>query len=104
MVTQVDPMPHKVSDSSETRQIAPAGDRTVRALEELADRLDAIATGGPLGRWLGGADARLKDLVRTGRIRPPLRRGRVEFDRLDLPAGPESRALHALLEERRGGR
>ena len=50
------------------------------------------------------ADARLKDLIRTGRIRPPLRRGRLDFDRHDLPVDPESRALQALLEERRGGR
>jgi prevent-host-death family protein len=51
-----------------------------------------------------GHEARLKDLVRTGRIRPPLRRGRMDFDRLDLPPDPESRGLQALLEERRGGR
>ncbi|MGH7571326.1 MAG: type II toxin-antitoxin system Phd/YefM family antitoxin [Gemmatimonadota bacterium] len=51
-----------------------------------------------------GADARLRDLVRTGRIRPPLRRGRVDFDSLELPADPESLGLQALLEERRGGR
>jgi prevent-host-death family protein len=51
-----------------------------------------------------GADARLRELVRTGRIRPPIRRGRLEFEGLDLPADPESRALQALLEERRGGR
>jgi hypothetical protein len=31
---------------------------TLRALEKLADRLDAIATAAPLGRWLGRSDAR----------------------------------------------
>ena len=51
-----------------------------------------------------GAEARLRDMVRTGRIRPPLRRGRLELDRLERPADPESRGLKALLEERRGGR
>ncbi len=65
--------------------------------------------GTPVARLSGiagarGADARLKDLVRTGRIRPPLRHGRVNFDRLDLPTDPESRGLQALLEERHGGR
>lgn len=51
-----------------------------------------------------GAEARLRDLVRTGRVRPPLRRGHMDFDRLDLPPDPESRGLQALLEERRGSR
>jgi len=51
-----------------------------------------------------GADARLQELVRTGRIRPPLRQGRMDFDRQEIPADPESRGLEALLEERHGGR
>jgi hypothetical protein len=52
-------MPPKDSGSSDAVQIVQTSERTLRALEELADRLDAIATAGPLGRWLGGADARV---------------------------------------------
>ncbi len=95
--------------------------RTVSISElkaKLSQYIDAVRSGHevivtdrgtPVARLLGvvgarGADARLKDLVRTGRIRPPLRRGRVDLDRLDLPADPDGRGLQALLEERRGGR
>jgi hypothetical protein len=49
----------KNSDSSEAVSIVQTSERTLRALEELADRLDAITTRGTLGRWLGGADARV---------------------------------------------
>ena len=51
-----------------------------------------------------GADARLRELLRTGRIHPPRRPGRVDLDRFDLPPDPDGRGLEALLEERRGGR
>jgi hypothetical protein len=50
------------------------------------------------------SDARMRELIRTGQIRPPLRRGHLNLERLDLPADPEGRALAALLEERRGDR
>ncbi len=51
-----------------------------------------------------GAEARLKDLIRTGRIRPPIRRGPVDFRQHNPPADPAGRGLQVLLEERRGAR
>lgn len=69
----------------------------------VTDRGTPVARLSPVA-GVRGADARMIELVRTGQIRPPLRRGRLNLERLDLPADPEGRALATLLEERRGDR
>jgi len=59
-----------------------------------------------LARIEGGEsqDARMQQLIREGRIRPPRRPLPADFFDRPRPADPEGRALRYLLEERREGR
>lgn len=78
--------------------------RAVREGEEVlvTDRGTVVARISPVP---AGEDpnARLRSLERTGRVRPRLKRGRVDFSSLRRPDDPEGRSLDIVLEERRSG-
>jgi prevent-host-death family protein len=72
---------------------------------------DVVVTdrGRPVARLTalaGDADPRLAELVRTGTVRPPLRRRQQDAPAVIRPAvdDPDGRLLTALLEEREQGR
>jgi hypothetical protein len=54
--TQGIQMPPRQNDASDVARFEPRED-AVRALEDLADRLDAIATKTDVARWIGRSDA-----------------------------------------------
>ncbi|MDH3735306.1 MAG: type II toxin-antitoxin system prevent-host-death family antitoxin [Gemmatimonadota bacterium] len=72
---------------------------------------DIIVTdrGRPVARLVGLAgetarESRLHQLIRLGRVRPPVGRRKTTSRPPARPADPEGRALDALLDERRTGR
>jgi prevent-host-death family protein len=77
----------------------------VRAGEEIivTDRGRPVARVSPVAGAMD-EDARVAELVRTGRARPPIEPLPPDFWTLPRPADPEGRVLSALLEERAEGR
>ena len=77
----------------------------VRAGEEVivTDRGRPIARIAPISDSLH-MEGRLERLVRTGEVRPPVRKDALDLDQLTRPADPEGRARALLLEERAEGR
>lgn len=77
---------------------------TVREGEEVlvTNRGRPVARIQPIEGW-EDFDARTQWLIRTGRAKPPERRGRLDLDR-ELPKDPEGLSIQFLIEERRSGR
>ena len=77
----------------------------VRHGQELivTDRGRPIARISPV-RGLDQSESRRDWLIRTGRLRPPIRPVDRSWRRLPRPADPEGKSLAALLEERAEGR
>ena len=77
----------------------------VRAGEDVivTDRGKPIARITPISDSLH-MEERLERLVRTGEVRPPVRKDALDLDQLTRPADPEGRARALLLEERAEGR
>lgn len=49
-------------------------------------------------------EARIRELIRTGRLIPPRKKGRIDFSRFTPPEDPQGCILAGLLEERHEGR
>lgn len=77
----------------------------VRSGEEIivTDRGNPVARISPV-EGAAKLEAQVEDLVRTGRLVPPRRKGQLDLSRLSRPKDPDGRVLAALLEERREGR
>ncbi|MCK5448336.1 MAG: type II toxin-antitoxin system prevent-host-death family antitoxin [Gemmatimonadetes bacterium] len=85
--------------------------RLSRYLDMVRAGEDVIVTdrGKPIARITPISDSlhmeeRLERLVRTGEVRPPVRKDALDLDQLTRPADPEGRARALLLEERAEGR
>ena len=85
--------------------------RLSRYLDMVRAGEDVIVTdrGKPIARITPISDSlhmeeRLERLVRTGEVRPPVRKDALDLDRLTRPADPDGRARALLLEERSEGR
>lgn len=78
---------------------------TVREGEEVlvTNRGRPVARIQPVEGW-EDLDARTQWLIRTGRARPPKRRGRFDPGSGERPKDPEGLSLQFLIEERRSGR
>lgn len=69
----------------------------------VTDRGKPIARLAPI-RGTTALAARMEELLRNGRVRPPTKEFDAEFWDLPRPEDPKGLALRALIEERRGGR
>jgi prevent-host-death family protein len=69
----------------------------------VTDRGRPIARISPI-RGAEGEESRRDELVRTGRLRPPLKAPDKAFWKLPRPKDPTGRGLELLLDERREGR
>jgi prevent-host-death family protein len=69
----------------------------------VTDRGRAIARISPI-RGVEEAESRRDELIRTGRLRPPVKKLDKAFWKLPRPKDPTGRGLDVLLDERREGR
>ncbi|HUP02175.1 MAG TPA: type II toxin-antitoxin system prevent-host-death family antitoxin [Gemmatimonadota bacterium] len=77
----------------------------VKAGEEVlvTDRGNPVARISPV-EGSAKLEARVQELIRTGRLIPPREKGRLDFSKFKIPEDPEGRGLAVLIEERREGR
>lgn len=94
-----------------TASISALKARLSEFLDAVREGQDVLVTdrGRPVARITPVRDRQQKEgrrdlLIRSGRLRPPLRRVPKDLYDRALPADPKGRALAALLEERREAR